>query len=165
MFKINDDVIHKSAGACIVEDIVTRDFGNGNTAYYYLKPKYPTIMNKALEIYLPIEKEALFLRKPLSKEAVIDLIKTIPDMEKIWISDAKTRKQKFEEIYHSGDMKGLCQLVKLLYADAEFFTKPMSLTDKGFLTKIRHNIFDEFAVALEIMPEEVEVFVSKYMTN
>ena len=33
-------------------------------------------------------------------------------------------------------MKGLCQLVKLLYVDADFFTKPMSLTDKGFLTKI-----------------------------
>ena len=165
MFKINDDVIHKSAGACIVEDIVTRDFGNGSTAYYYLKPKYPTIMNKALEIYLPLDKETMFIRKQLSKEAVIDLIKSIPEMEKIWFNDAKTRKQKFEEIYHSGDMRGLCQLVKLLYVDSDFFAKPMSLTDKGFLTKIKHNIFDEFAVALQINPEEVEQFVSRYMTN
>lgn len=164
MFKINDDVIHKSAGACIVTDIVTRDFGNGNTTYYYLKPKFPSVMNRALEIYLPIEKEELFIRKPLSKEAVLELIKSIPEMEKVWIADAKTRKQKFEEIYHSGNIKGLCQLVKLLYVSADFFAKPMSLTDKGFLSKIRHNIFDEFAVALEINPSEVEVFVSKYIT-
>jgi dephospho-CoA kinase len=81
------------------------------------------------------------------------------------IQKAKTRKQKFEEIYHSGDMRGLCQLVKLLYVDSDFFAKPMSLTDKGFLTKIKHNIFDEFAVALQINPEEVEQFVSRYMTN
>ena len=95
-------------------------------------------MNKALEIYLPLDKETMFIRKPLSKEAVIDLIKSIPEMEKIWFNDAKTRKQKFEEIYHSGDMRGLCQLVKLLYVDSDFFAKPMSLTDKGFLTKIKH---------------------------
>ena len=165
MFKINDDVIHKSAGACVVADIVTRNFGNGDTTYYYLKPKFPAIMNKALEIYLPIEKEEMFIRKPLPKDAIMDLIKSIPEMEKIWFNDAKTRKQKFEEIYQSGDMKNLCKLVKLLYVDADFFAKPMSLTDKNFLNRVRHNIFDEFAVVLEISPTEVEKYVSKYLIS
>ena len=82
----------------------------------------------------------------------------LPGSKLIIVSDVKgtvikIAKQKFEEIYHSGDMRGLCQLVKLLYVDSDFFAKPMSLTDKGFLTKIKHNIFDEFAVALQINPE------------
>ena len=36
MFEINDNVIHKSAGACVVHDIVTEDFGAGLQQYYYL---------------------------------------------------------------------------------------------------------------------------------
>ena len=84
-------------------------------------------------------------------------------MERIWINDAKARKLMFEQIYHSGDMRSLCQLVKLLYAEPEFFSKPMSLTDKNFLNKIRTNIFDEFAVSLEIEPKEIEEFIKQYL--
>jgi hypothetical protein len=39
----------------------------------------------------------------------------------------------------------------------------MSLTDKNFLLKIRNNVFDEFAVSLEIAPSEVEEFIRKFM--
>jgi RNA polymerase-interacting CarD/CdnL/TRCF family regulator len=163
MFKLNEDVIHKSAGACVVCDIIKRDFGTGETTYYYLKPKFPTQVNRSLEIFLPIEKEKEFIRKPLSKTAVLSLINSIPSMEKIWVSDAKARKLMFEQIYHSGDMKGLCQLVKLLYVEPDFFAKPMSLTDKNFLTRIKNNIFDEFAVALDVHPSEIEGFIKQYL--
>ena len=68
---------------------------------------------------------------------------------------------KFEEVYQSGDLKGICQLVKLLYVEPTFFAKPMSLTDKNFLLKLKTHVFDEFAVALEILPSEVEEFIKK----
>ena len=46
MFELNEVVIHKSAGACVVCDIVTRNFGTGDVNYYYLKPKFPSFVNK-----------------------------------------------------------------------------------------------------------------------
>ena len=165
MFKIDEVVIHKSAGACIICDVVTKDFGNGDKSYYYIKPKYPSKMNNALEIYVPVEKESGFLRKPISKADVLELIDAMPNMEKIWVNDAKARKLIFEEIYHSGDIKGLCKLVKLLYLSDDSFSKPMSITDKGFLTRIKNNIFDEFAVALEIHPQDVEVYIKNTLGN
>lgn len=163
MFELNEVVIHKSAGACVICDIVTQNFGGGDNQYYLLKPKFPTFVNKALEIYLPIARESEFIRKPLTKTAVLNLINSIPTMEKIWITDAKTRKLKFEQIHQSGDMKGLCQLIKLLYVEPEFFNKPMSLTDRNFLNKIRTNVFDEFAVSLQIQPKEVENYIKQYL--
>ena len=163
MFELNEVVIHKSAGACVICDIITKDFGTGEVKYYYLKPKFPTQVNKALEIYLPIDKQEAFIRKPLTKNAVLALINSIPHLEKVWVSDAKTRKLMFEKIYQSGDMKGLCQLIKLLYAKPEFFNKPMSLTDRNFLNKIRTNVFDEFAVSLQLHPLEVEGYVKQYL--
>lgn len=163
MYNVNDVVIHKSAGACVVAEIVTRDFGNGDNTYYLLKPKFPSVVNKALEIFLPVEREANFIRLPVSKNEALTLIRTIPSMERVWISDAKTRKQKFEEIYQNGNLKSLCQLIKFLYVEPDFFAKPMSLTDKNFLLKIRNNVFDEFAVSLEIDPSEVEEFIRKFM--
>ena len=165
MYKINDDVVHKSAGVCYIFDIVTQNFGNGDTTYYLLKPKFPSVVNKALEIFLPIEKQEQFIRRPLNKSEALNLIRLIPSFERVWIVDAKTRKLKFEEVYQSGDLKGICQLIKLLYAEPEFFAKPMSLTDKNFLLKLKNHVFDEFAVALEILPTEVEEFIKKFMIN
>ena len=165
MYKINDDVVHKSAGVCYIFDIVTKNFGNGDSTYYLLKPKFPSVVNKTLEIFLPIEKEELFIRKPLNQSEAMNLIRLIPSLERVWIQDAKTRKNKFEEVYKSGDVKGLCQLVKLLYAEPEFFVKPMSLTDKNFLLKIKTHVFDEFAVALELLPNEAEEYVKKFMIH
>ena len=165
MYKINDDVVHKSAGVCYIFDIVTKNFGNGDSTYYLLKPKFPSVVNKTLEIFLPIEKEELFIRKPLNQNEAMNLIRLIPSLERVWITDAKTRKNKFEEVYKSGDVKGLCQLVKLLYAEPEFFAKPMSLTDKNFLLKIKTHVFDEFAVALELLPNEAEEYVKKFMIH
>ena len=52
MYKINDDVVHKSAGVCYIFDIVTKNFGNGDSTYYLLKPKFPSVVNKTLEIFL-----------------------------------------------------------------------------------------------------------------
>ena len=92
MFKLNEVVIHKSAGACVVCDIVTKNFGTGDTTYYYLKPKFPTLVKKALEIYLPVEKEKEFIRKPLTKTAVLSLINSIPSMEKIWTNSGSAYK-------------------------------------------------------------------------
>ena len=57
----------------------------------------------------------------------------------------------------------LCKLVKLLYVDETFFKKPLSVTDKGLLTKIKNNIFDEFAVSLSINPIDVEQYIQKYL--
>lgn len=164
MFQINDIVIHKSAGACVVKNIVVENFGTGEKKYYLLAPKFPNKVNKLLEIYLPVEKENEQIRKPMPKSAILSLISTFSSLEVEWISDAKTRKQTFEKIYHSGDIRNFCKLVKLLYVEPTFLSKPMSLTDKNFLLKIKTLIFDEFAVALEIQPEEVDEYIKKFIS-
>ena len=163
MFNKGETVIHISSGALIVNDIVSKDFGLGLMNYYYLTPKFPNKTNQSLEMYLPEDSAALYIRQPITKEQANNLVVAIPSMEKIWITDAKERKKKFEEIYYSGDVKGLCQLVKMLYVSEDFFAKPMSLTDKSFLSRIRSNIFEEFAVALDITPEEVEKYISIHL--
>ena len=81
----------------------------------------------------------------------------------MWITDAKARKILFDQIYQKGDMRELCKLIKLLYAAPEFFHKPLSLTDKNFLKKIKTNVFDEFAVSLDISPTEIEPFIKPYL--
>jgi len=159
MLKLNEDVIHKTAGACYVANITTSNFGIGEQQYYVLKPRFPTTVNKTLEIFVPVEKEAVLLRKPVSSSDVLHLISIIPELEDYWLGDAKARKQKFEEIYREGNIRRLCSLVKLLYVNPPLLTKPMSITDKTFLTKIRVNVFDEFAIALKLKPEEIEPFI------
>lgn len=159
MFQINDIVIHKTAGTCIVTDIVDKNFGVGVSKYYYLRPRFPTVNNKTLEIFLPLDKENDYLRLPLSRNEVKDLIEQFPIFEKVWISDAKKRKLMFEQIYKSGDIVGLCKLTKLLYYSPESFDRPISPLDRDFLNKIKTHVLEEFAIVLDVSIEQVEDYI------
>ncbi len=165
MFSINDCVVHKTAGVCIINNIVYCDFGNGKQEYYYLLPKYPTTTNKSLEIYLPVDKETNFIRKPIDKDTAELIIKSFPQMDIFWVNDSKARKAKIEEIWHSGNFVELCRVVKLLYKNQEELPRPISPTERVMLNKIRNHVFDEFAIALDIMPENVENYINNHVLN
>lgn len=165
MFTINDCVVHKTAGVCIVNNITLCDFGNGQQSYYFLVPKYPTATNKTLEIYLPIDKAENFIRKPIDREKAELIIRSFPQMDIMLTSDSKTRKAKIEEIYHLGDFVELCRVVKLLYKSQNELPHPISPTEKTLLMKIKNHVFDEFAVALDIMPDKVEDYIANLILN
>lgn len=162
MFEIGQVVVTKNSGVCKILGKEEKDFGAGIKCYYVLKP-YFSADEDTTKVFIPEDRLDVNLRPVMEKEKVIGLIDSMPGIEKLWFSDPKIRRIKFEEIYKSGDLSKICQLVKSLYLQSQELRvakKTLSMLDREFLMKLQNDIYQEFAVVLNLSPNEVENFIS-----
>jgi len=167
MFKIGQIVVTKNSGVCQIVSEEEINFGVGNKKYFILKP-YFLNDDKGTKIFIPYDNAELNIRNLLNKNEVLDLINSIPQIEKIWITDPKMRRIKFEEIYKSGDLKKIFQIVKSLYIQNEELKenkKTLSMLDREFFIKLQNDIYQEFAVILDKNISEIENFVLSKMAE
>lgn len=160
MININDTILYGSEGVCTVVDIVERDFGGKAMQYYVLKPVY----NNSSTIYVPVHNEALTakMRRILSIEEIYDIIQAMPGEESMWIEDENERKEKYKEILHRGDRMELVRIIKALYNHQQAQRskgKHLHTADEHFFKEAEKMLYDEFALVLNIRPDQVVPFI------
>lgn len=161
MYNIGTTVIYKNEGVCRITEITERRFKDKNIEYYVLKP----VHKDDSEIYVPKNNKELLskMRKILSKEEILELIKTMPDEENIWIADENERKEHYREILVKGDRTELVRLIKTLYLhkqNQKKTGKKLHIADEKFLKDAEHLLYDEFAFVLNISKDEVLPFIT-----
>lgn len=164
MFKVGDKVTTKNYGVCIISAIEEKKFGDALKVYYALDNLYKASNKTTLKVFIPVDKAEEQMRHVLSKGDVLTLIDSFDAMQDIKITEFRARRNAFEELYRTGDIEKHCQLIKSLYLlDLEFKTKSKTLPykDKEYFEKLKNTVYDEFANALDISPEEVEIFIGK----
>lgn len=165
MFNVHDKVVYlRGNGIYEITERKMEDFGLGEKLYFTLTPISRLKNSKLLIAYVPESNACQFLRPIMNKEEVLALIDSFDTLDLLWYSDAKIRKQKYDEIYKSGDMKKICQIVKSVYLQNEETMsgkKPISNSDREYLVKINNDIYDEFSIALDIPFEDVESFITQ----
>lgn len=160
--EIGNIVVTKNSGVCVIVDKQEMIFGGNKREYFILKPYFESEKNNT-KIFVPCDNLSL-IRPVMEKEKVLEIISKMPSMEKIWDNDQKVRKAKYEEIYKSGDIYGICQIVKSLYLQNEqlkLAKHTLSMLDREYLNNLKKGIYQEFAIVLEVPYEEVETFISK----
>lgn len=165
MIKIGEIVVTKNAGVCKIITEEEMNFGAGPKKYYILRPVFAK--DQTSKVYIPSDQENLF-RPLMNKEEILKVIDTMPKMEKIWYTDQKERKSKFEEIYRRGNIYEICQLVKSLYMHNEelkLAKHTLSMLDRDYLNKLKEGVYQEFALALNIPYDEVDNFIEKRINN
>lgn len=169
MFKVHDKVVYlRGNGIYEITERKMEDFGLGEKVYFTLTPISKLKNSKLLIAYVLESNAEQFLRPIMRKEEVLALIDSFDTFEILWYNDAKVRKQKYDEIYKSGDMKKICQIVKSVYLQNEENIngkKPISNSDREYLMKINNDIYDEFSIALDIPFEEVEEFITQRLKS
>lgn len=159
MFKIGQKVFSKNSGICLIVAMEEINFGIGTQEYFVLESYF----NKGSKTYIPVNKADVQLRNLITKAEVKKLLKHLSSCERVWISDPKLRRQKFEEMYKANDLYIICQLVKSLYIQNEELKtqkKSLSMLDKDFLDKMMKDLKEEMSLALNVdlnkMQEEIE---------
>lgn len=168
MFQIGDKVTTKNYGVCIIKDIEKKTFNNEIKEYFVLDALFKNAHTNTMKIYILKDKAAEQMRPVLSKDEVLKLIDGFNELEDIKIVEFRARRNTFEELYKTGDIKKHCQLIKSLYVlDLEFKTKSKTLPykDREYFEKLKTTVYDEFANALEITPGEVEILIGKKVQN
>ncbi|MDO4302177.1 MAG: CarD family transcriptional regulator [Clostridia bacterium] len=160
MYKINDTVLYGKYGVCKIDNIAAENFTGKNMEYYCLKPAY----SEGTVIYVPRENDRLVskMKKVLSKEEIDELIFKTKNTELIWYADEKVRKDKYNAILSEGDRGKILQLINALYinkTEREAIGKKMYACDEKIMKEAERLIHEEFAVVLNIKPDEVVDYI------
>lgn len=160
MFKINDNILYGSHGICTISDITEQNFGNEKKKYYLLHPHN----NVSANIYVPMDNKKLInkMKRILSKEEIMDLIKIIPDTDSKWIENKTERNEYFRSIIASGDRQNIIKLIKAIYKHKEDLNsvgKKLHTSDLQFFKEAEKIIYEEFALVLDIKYEQVLPFL------
>lgn len=166
MFQVNDMVLYGSNGVCELVDIDERDCGGKMVEYYILKPIYASNST----VFVPVGNEKLTskMRHVLTKEAIDDMIQTIPEEAQEWTTDERSRKEKFRDIVSRSDTFELIQLIETLLQHQRDVTesgKKLHIADERMLREAEKMICDEFAYVLGISQEEVPEYIVEGMKN
>ena len=92
MFKIGDYVAHYKEGVCEVVNIGKIDMGSSDKEYYTLKPVY----DAGGTVYTPVDNKRDQIRKLITKEEAENLIKEMPKIDIIGVTNEKQREGMYK---------------------------------------------------------------------
>ncbi len=162
MYEVDTNVIYGANGVCTIVDIRKEKFRGTERAYYVMKP----MSDKESTIFVPLDNESSIAKiKPLlSATEVHALIQSMPGEEILWEDNDKARREQYAAILEKGDRKELIQLVKSIYsqqASREESGKRLWAIDENAMNRAEKMLYEEFAVALGIEPEQVLPYIMR----
>lgn len=163
MFKVNDYVVYGLTGVCQITDIRKDEYiSNDETQYYILTPVY----DKNMTIMVPVNNPNIVMRAISSKDDVLSLIAMMPEMESVWIDDDKQRNANFKAALKSGKNKEWIKLIRTLYLEKKarsVIGKKLTKTDEDIMITAEKYLNQEFAITLNISPEEVVPYIIEHI--
>ncbi|MCH5316876.1 MAG: CarD family transcriptional regulator [Eubacterium sp.] len=165
MYKIGDLFVYGSSGACRITDIKKENFGKNETTYYILSP----VFDIKETIYIPIDNEALVakMKRILTPEELITLIKTIPQKKSVWIENVNQRREEYKRIIKKANREELLALIKTLYerrVELQQAGKNLSVYDERFFRHAQNIIHSEISLVLQIPREEIPSYIEKTLS-
>lgn len=160
MFKVGDNIIHGSSGACRVENIGTLNTGVKGRTYYTLVPYYV----KGSSVYTPVDGNKVIMRPVMTKEEVMNLIEDIKNIDTLWVKDEKKREETYKSAIRSCDARELVKIIKTIYMRRKERIaegKKMTYSDEKYFRLAEENLYGEVAVALSMTREEAKEFVER----
>lgn len=158
MYAVNDTVMYGQSGICKITEICDRKFGRETLKYYVLRPVY----GDNTVIYCPVDSDKVRIRKLLSAEEVVALIREMPAQQGDWIENDNLRKEAQTEILRRGDHKELIALIKTLYrkrTETENSGRRFHRADAEAMAQAEKMLYQEFAQVLDIAPDGVVPFI------
>jgi len=166
VFKVNDYVVYGSTGVCQITAIVNDSYPNRDeTEYYVLRPVYNNMNNMIIKT--PVNNPKVLIRKVISKHDVSSLIAAMPELETIWIDDSRERSEHFKAILRTGKCEEWIKLIRTLYLEQEeksVVGKKLTKTDEEIMKTAEKHLCEEFAIALNISPDEVISYILDHVS-
>ncbi len=161
-FSIGDTIIYGTQGVCKILRSEKKDFCGELKEYLVLEPVYA----KNSFVFIPTDNENLMskMRQISSYEEICELIKNMPEYETIWEDDENKRKEMYREWMASGDRVTLIKGIKSVYLHWKEVTKSgkkLHIADERFLKDAEKLLYNEFALVLNINPDQVLPFIMK----
>lgn len=155
MLKSGDAVVYKCRGVYKVADIGTLNFSfaDRKKKYYTLQ----SIENSRDKAYIPTDDEKN-IRKPVSREEALELIRKLDDIEILGIKNEKLREQEYKNCISGYQPENWVRVLKTLYKRTKSRGSITSM-DKKYQVLLEHALYSEFAFSLGIPKNEIPEFI------
>lgn len=155
-----DSILMYGSRICRLTDIREETFGKVKKEYYILVPIFDTKNT----IYVPKCNPDLVskMRAPLTVSEIEQLISQVSEKEAIWFEDSKQRPLKCKEIFETGKHEEIILVIKGFMEHKKALEKQgknLHSTDEIMLQRAKKAIYEEFAYALNIKPDDVEEYL------
>jgi RNA polymerase-interacting CarD/CdnL/TRCF family regulator len=152
MLNQGEMIVYKSRGVYEVEKV-----GRLNFSYIDRKKDYYTlhsVEDVKETVYVPAsDSEAI--RKPMTKEEALQLIKEVREAEILWIPNEKMREQEYRHCISSYEPKEWIRILKTLYQRTRKRGSVTSM-DKKYQQVAERALYSELAYALDVPIGHVE---------
>lgn len=166
MFGIGEYVVCGNKGVCVVEDVTTLNISgvDKERKYYILKPLYMA----GSTVYVPVDSAEKSMRRVLKRDEAQKLIKGIPDIPLLVITNEKLSEQMYRECIKTNDCEELIKMIKTIYLRKQKRMqagRKVTAVDAKYFHLAEDNLYGELAVALEMPKDEVEGYITKEMNK
>ena len=159
MLSRGDAVVYKCRGLYKVEDIGTLDFSFvDNSKQYYTLQSVEDAGDKA---YVPAEDETN-IRRPVSRDEALDLIRRMPQIEGLQVKNEKFREQEYKDCIADFCPENWVKVLKTTYKRTKSRGSITSL-DRKYQMLLEHALYSEFAFALGIPASEIQSFIARHV--
>lgn len=165
MFNKNDYIIYGSMSVCKIVDIVEEDNPYiGRKSYYVIQPVYS---DKNTIIKIPIDSKKIFMRHLLSKNEIMSIIESIPNLEITKIENDKERSVYYKSVIKNSLCDELTEIIKGISINEQeklSIGKKLSKTEEDFKKAAEKLIDEEFATVLDIPVQDVQSFILNHIS-
>lgn len=166
MYAVGEYVFRANDGICRVSEIGSPDFQNTKKEqmYYTLVP----IGDSRIKIYVPTEPEPIRIRRLISQDEALELIRNIQYIQPINIANEKQREQQYKQSLRSNDPSQLAAIIKTLYTREQFRAtqgKKITAMDKSFFQRAEKLLYSELAMVLGVdeisIPDRIKAAIAE----
>ena len=156
MFQKGDYVIYGTRGVCCVQDVGTLDISgiSKDKLYYTLIPCY----TNGSTVYSPVDSNRIVIRPVMSHDEAMELIRSIPEIEELWIRDERNRENTYRDVIKSCDNVELVRIIKTIYNRGQLRIaagKKATVSDEKYFRIAEENLYGELAISLNVSRDEV----------
>ena len=159
MLSRGDAVVYKCRGLYKVEDVGTLDFSFvDNSKQYYTLQSVEDAGDKA---YVPAEDETN-IRRPVSRDEALALIRRIPQIEVLQVKNEKLREQEYKDCIADFCPESWVKVLKTTYKRTKSRGSVTS-RDRKYQMLLEHALYSEFSFALGIPAGEMQKFIAEHV--
>jgi len=165
VYHVGEMVMHPSEGVCTIEELKLMDFSSNVCVYYVLKP---VAEKSSSTVYLPVMRGNHTLRRLLTRDTILEMIREAANQRSLWISDNKQRKETFARILSEGNHVKIIKLIQELHEHRilrEQEGKRICAADENVLMEAERRLHQEFSHVLHMSLEETISFIRQNLVT
>lgn len=148
---IGDKVMHPSAGACYINDIIFMTSNKVKKEYYKLAP----FTDKNMSIYSPVINTGnVKIRRVMTESEIDEIELEVKESNTDWIVDNKERQEILQSTIKSGDVLQIAKLIRMMLE--RDLVKSLQGKDKELLVSAQKFAYSEIAIVQGKSFEEVK---------